>query len=322
MELLNIPTNPVPAGAVSGDFEGYDGKPIRYAYWKATGAENRGTICLFSGRTEFIEKYFETINELRSRGFAVVSMDWRGQGGSVRLLDNPKKGHIEKYEDFIADADIFMDKIVLPNCPAPYIAIGHSMGGHLLLRLCAAENCKFERAILSSPMFGFAKETTPVSVSTLKMITGFSRFIGRGSKFFPGGSEQPWDNKPFEENKVSSDKARYERAQAILAAAPELGLGDPTVNWLNASCKSILQVMNPRFTSGIKIPMLFLASGSDGIVDSSATEKLAGQIETATYHLIPDARHELMMERDDIRQQFWDRFDAFVAESKDVSLTA
>ncbi len=321
MDLINIPSNPVPADAVSGKFDGYDGKPIRYAYWKATSAENKGTICLFSGRTEFVEKYFEVITELRTRGFAVATMDWRGQGGSVRLLDNAKKGHIEKFEDFLADAEIFMNKIVQPNCPAPYTAIGHSMGGHLLLRLSASDNCQFERAILCSPMFGFAKETTPISLSGLKKLSGFLKFIGRGKSFAPGGSEQPWDKKPFAENKVSSDEKRYKRAQDILAAAPELGLGDPTVSWLNASCKSILQV-TPAFTSKIKIPMLILASGDDGIVDSEATEKLAGQIETATFRLIPDARHELMMENDAIRQQFWESFDAFTSENKEVPLTA
>ena len=42
-----------------------------------------GVCVLLNGQTEFIEKYFEVIDELRGRGFAVATMDWRGQGGSA-----------------------------------------------------------------------------------------------------------------------------------------------------------------------------------------------------------------------------------------------
>ncbi len=40
----------------------------------------RGVCVLLNGQTEFIEKYFEVIDELRGRGFAVATMDWRRPG--------------------------------------------------------------------------------------------------------------------------------------------------------------------------------------------------------------------------------------------------
>jgi len=54
--------------------------------------DGKGTVCVFGGRGEFIEKYFETIGELRRRGFAVATMDWRGQGRSSRQLPDARKG--------------------------------------------------------------------------------------------------------------------------------------------------------------------------------------------------------------------------------------
>ena len=63
MELFSLARNPVPSGAVVGTFPGYDGQPMRYARFEATRGPRRGTICLFHGFTEFIEKYFEMIAE-------------------------------------------------------------------------------------------------------------------------------------------------------------------------------------------------------------------------------------------------------------------
>lgn len=91
MELIGIARNPVPNGAAPGSFRTRDGYKIRYALWPRTSDKRLGTVCLFGGRGEFIEKYFETITDLRRRGFAVAIMDWRGQGGSDRLLKNPAK---------------------------------------------------------------------------------------------------------------------------------------------------------------------------------------------------------------------------------------
>src|SRR5579864_6726389 len=115
-ELVGITRNPVPHGAVAGYFTARDGITLRFARWDTTAERRLGTICLFQGRTEFIEKYFETIADLRRRGFAVATMDWRGQGGSARLLRNPIKGHADNFAHHDEDVRRFMTEIVLPDC--------------------------------------------------------------------------------------------------------------------------------------------------------------------------------------------------------------
>src|SRR5436309_13416036 len=96
MNLVSIPANPVPDGAVSGILKTPDGVALRFARW-APPPGRRGTVCLFQGRAEFIEKYFETVRDLRSRGFAVATLDWRGQGLSERALRNPLKGDVRNF---------------------------------------------------------------------------------------------------------------------------------------------------------------------------------------------------------------------------------
>src|SRR5262245_43712572 len=112
MTLVATPDNPIPEDSNAGTIKTPDGIELRFARWPSL-AGNRGTVCLFQGRTEFIEKYFETINELRQRGFAVATMDWRGQGHSSRQLPDRRKGYVRDFLEFEADADAFMQQVVL-----------------------------------------------------------------------------------------------------------------------------------------------------------------------------------------------------------------
>ena len=126
MTLVSIPSNPAPEDVVSGTIKTPDGAELRFARW-APPAGRKGTVCVFTGRTEQIEKYFETVRDLRGRGFAVTALDWRGQGGSQRLLGNPRKGYVRRFADYDIDLATFMREIVLPDCPPPVFALAHSI---------------------------------------------------------------------------------------------------------------------------------------------------------------------------------------------------
>src|SRR4026207_1372149 len=108
MDLVALAKNPVPSGATTGTFKGVGGVDVRVARWAPTRGPRRGTVCLFQGRGEYIEKYFEVIADLRRRGFSVATMDWRGQGGSSRPLANPLKGHVSSFSEYDRDLLLFM----------------------------------------------------------------------------------------------------------------------------------------------------------------------------------------------------------------------
>ena len=211
MELIGIARNPVPNGAVPGSFITRDGFKIRYALWPRTADKRLGTVCLFGGRGEFIEKYFETITDLRRRGFAVATMDWRGQGGSDRLLKNPRKGHVEDFADFDGDLKQFMGEIVLPDCPAPYYGMAHSMGGHLLLRSARTKMCWFDRIIVSAPMIDLTRDI--IHSPALRLYLEALVLLGFGDFYIPGGTPDAWELMPFEVSSLTSDPLRYDRVR-------------------------------------------------------------------------------------------------------------
>src|ERR1700752_3227337 len=89
----------------------------------------RGLCVLLNGQTEFIEKYFEVIDELRGRGFAVATMDWRGQGGSGRQTQDSRKSFVGDFSEYDEDLDTLINWIVTPMLKPGEkpVALAHSM---------------------------------------------------------------------------------------------------------------------------------------------------------------------------------------------------
>ncbi|MDA7947142.1 MAG: alpha/beta hydrolase [Hyphomicrobiaceae bacterium] len=320
MTLVGIPRNPVPAGAEPGTLTAYDGTELRYARWKPPAQGRKGTVCLFGGRGEFIEKYFETVSDLRQRGFAVATMDWRGQGGSARSLRNPRKGHVEDFAQYERDLAQFVSEVVLPDCPPPYYALAHSMGGNILIRAACMRDCWFDRMVFVSPMVGLAGPASSLALtSTLSQL---AVFFGLGDLYVPGGSNEISGTAPFDGNPRTSDRRRYQRNRLILEAAPQLGIAAPTIAWLRAATASMQEINSFGFPPRVHVPVLMIAAGDDKIVSNRAIDELALQLKAGDRIVIDGGRHELLQEREAIRESVWAAFDAFVPGGTKVASAA
>ncbi len=307
MKLLSIPGNPSPDGAIVGRLKTPDGVELRFARWDSTAA--KGTVCVFGGRGEFIEKYFETINDLRRRGFAVATMDWRGQGHSSRQLPDTRKGHVEDFSEYETDLDTLMSHVVLPHCPPPYFALTHSMGGAALLRALHSGKRWFERTVLVSPMIDFPRIWI---ARPLRVLDHAARRAGLGNRYVPSGNADRLRTSSFDGNPLTSDPARYARNAAIVEADPTLGIGPPTVAWLDAAFDTMARFRTKDYPRQIQQPTLLVAAGADRIVSAAAIERFAARLSAGSHRLIEGARHEILQEQDRYRAQLWAAFDAFV----------
>ena len=311
-ELFALARNPIPSGATVGTFAGYDGAPMRFARWEPTRTPNRGTVCCFTGRSEYIERYFETIADLRRRGFSVAIMDWRGQGGSHRVLADPRKGHIRDFSEYDRDLACFMDQVVLPACPGPYFALAHSMGGHILLREAGRSDSWFERIIVTAPMLEFHPDRVGVPDRAARLYAFCGSWCGLGTSYVRGGSAAFDDGRRFEDNILTSDRERFERNRALAAAAPDLTIGSATVGWLRAAYKSMATVNNEFYPAKVKVPLLLFVAGDDAIVLPRAIEDFATRLKVGREVMLATAKHEILQETDEIRARFWAAFDAYL----------
>jgi lysophospholipase len=306
--LISIPANPVPDGATVGTVKTADGVVLRFARFEPP-AGRKGTVCVFPGRAEFIEKYFELVRDARARGFAVAMIDWRGQGFSERALPNARKGHVLSFSQYDLDLEAFVKEVVLPDCPPPLFALGHSMGGAVLLRAAYQGRRWFDRIVLSGPMIDLhGKAGSRLAKSSAR----FMKLMGLGSQYVPGGGGTAINTLPFPGNNLTADPVRYARTAAILEAEPTLGIGSPTVAWLEAAFRTMREFADPNFPSRLRQPLLLVAAGADRIVSTPAISAFATRLRAGSHLVIPGARHEILMEQDRYREQFWAAFDAFV----------
>jgi lysophospholipase len=307
MRLISIPVNPVPEDAVTGMLKTADGKALRFARWLPP-AGRKGTLCVFHGRGEFIEKYFEVVRDARERGFAVATFDWRGQGLSERALRDPRKGYVSDFAEYDLDLDAFMKEIVLPDCPPPVFALGHSMGATVLIRAAHDGHRWFDRVVLTAPMVALAARSTAQARTAVRTM----RLMGWGRAYIPGGGATSYLSKPFIGNPLTSDPVRYERTAAVLEAEPAVGIGSPTVAWADAALKVMRSFLEVNYAEKLRQPILIVAAGQDQVVSTPAIGKFAVRLRVGSHVVVAGSRHELLMEADRYRSQFWAAFDAFV----------
>ncbi|WP_339548806.1 alpha/beta hydrolase, partial [Pseudomonas sp. RA_35y_Pfl2_P32] len=126
----------IPAAARITQWSAPDGWALRRFDWGVEGRP-RGRMLCQGGRGDIFEKYLEAFAHWHALGWSITSFDWRGQGGSGRLSPDPHVGHVGDFQQYIDDFRAFWADWVAEDAGrdgGPHVALGHSMGGHLLLR--------------------------------------------------------------------------------------------------------------------------------------------------------------------------------------------
>ncbi len=301
--------NPPPDGIEFGFLDIGGGRRVRTARAPAPSMPGRGTVILLQGRNEAAEKYFETMRDLQGAGFAVATFDWRGQGGSSRLAQNPAVGHVGRLGDFVGDLDRFLNEIAFVHCPAPYAVLAHSMGGLVALAAMDRLEARIERMVLLAPFIalpgGAARGRLLAALASLLHWTGLGRVpLRRARRFTPGQS--------LAANPLTSDRARFERNVALQAKAPNLFVGALSASWLRAALKAQRRLEDSDRIARMRVPTLFIAAGADTVVSNRAAERLAWRMRSGHFMRVAGARHELLQEADRFRDPVLSAFEGFL----------
>lgn len=307
--LYSTPDNPVPENRIEGFFESFDGRKLRYAVFRSEQPVSKGTVVLLQGRNEFIEKYLETIRDLTAKGLWVATFDLRSQGGSERLLKDPRRGHVRHFSDYERDLTAFLDKIVLPDTRLPFFLLAHSTGALIALSAAPRLASRIERMVLLAPFVGLMGQGA--SPGLVRAISSAVSAIGLGRIQFSKKNLE----RPFSENPLTSDERRYRRNTEIAAAYPQLVLGPPTARWLSEAFRAIDRVTRPEHLFSISIPTVLIAPTRDGIVPYADQERLARYFRAAQLVPIYGSKHEILQERDIYRNAALAAINAFIPGS-------
>ena len=298
----------IPADANESMWSAQDGWQIRRIDWKPA-AKARGSLLFLVGRGDHYEKYLETLQYYADAGWHVTSTDWRGQGGSGRLLADPHVGHIDDFATWITDLKAFWQDWKL-STPGPHVVLAHSMGGHLAMRALVEQVIDPKAVAMSAPMLGIQTGGLPLAVNHIyaKLMCA----IGKGQQAAWKVSEKPMSPINLRQKILTHDRERYEDELAWWQIRPEVKLGPPSWHWVERAIASIRMLDETGVIESVKTPVLLLATTKDQLVSTDRIiedSKRLPHVETLIFG--KEAAHELLRETDAVRDQCLNRIDAF-----------
>jgi lysophospholipase len=269
------------------------------------GERPRGSLLFANGRGDFVEKYLEPLAHWHERGWNVTSFDWRGQGGSRGDILG---GHLESFDPLIGDLDALVGEWAA-GTPGPHVAIGHSMGGHLLLRLLAERRPAIDAAVLVAPMI--AINAAPVPAWIGRRVARTLAQMGWRERPAWKHNERPAPPGLSRQSYLTSCPDRYSDEIWWKEQQPGFALGPPSWGWLDAAYRSMASV-TPAKMREIRAPILLLGTPRDRLVSPTAIRRAARLLPDVELAMFERAAHELLRESDGIRRQVMARIDAFL----------
>ena len=289
-----------------GSITSIAGGALRYSL--KGGKADHGSLVFVTGRTDFIEKYQECCWDLRDLDQAICLYDHFGQGESGRQLDDRQKGHIDDFQIYVSDLKKIIDTVVLPAQSGPVYLLAHSMGGTVSVLLSQRFPDLVDGLILIAPMFQInAGPFLPPLL--VEAISNLACLAGGSSSYIPGGG--PFDTGlAFKNNVLTTDPGRFKHSIELVRKNSSVGLGSPTFGWLKQAYRAMR--MARRAARTMVCPTIIFAAADERVVRLPEIQRYchdAGCCRLVTYK---NGEHELLMERDEIRNDLLRRVRDFL----------
>ena len=283
-----------------------DGINLRICHWINETKNSNGTILLQQGHNEFIEKYFETIQEFIERNYSVIAFDWRGQGMSDRQINDIHKSYIKDYDRHDKDLRYILLELIKDNFPKPLIGIGHSMGGCLMLSAFHDHPEIFSKGILSAPMLGFKNE------GFLRAASSIMNFFKKDTDYLLGSKPNMGKETPFHENDLTSDPQRYSRIISLIRKHPNIRLWGVTNGFAKAVNKRFKKIRSRGWAESIDLEILIINNLNDRVVDSNKIKEMQRRLKNSQSIEFSETQHEIFMEKTIFRKKMWEAIDNFL----------
>ena len=303
----------IPAAARITRWTAPDGWTLRRFDWPAGSGQARGRLLFQGGRGDIFEKYLESFAHWQAQGWSITSFDWRGQGGSGRLSPDAHVGHIDDFQHYIDDFRAFWAGWVAEAASgdvARHVVIGHSMGGHLLLRALVEGAASPHAAVLVAPMLGLR---SPVGWTLGERAAALLGAAGDVARPAWRGNERPATTET-RQALLTHDSERYEDEIFWQSTRPELLLGPPSWRWVIEAFGSTRRLRDDPRLETLDVPVLMLVADNDRLVHPKAAMQVAARLADARVVRFGRASaHEILREADGVRNRALGEIDTFLA---------
>ncbi|PYF09206.1 lysophospholipase [Rhodobacter viridis] len=275
-----------------------DGVRLRLTLW---GGGAKGTVFLFQGRAEYAEKYGPAAADLAGRGYSTLVIDWRGQGLSDRLIDDPVKGYVGAFSDYQRDVDAMLAAAARLDLPRPWVVLAHSMGGTIALRRLMGAH-PFAAVAFSAPMWGVGlpRVIKPFGGPLARMTGGSPLAL----TYAPGWGPVSFVHRAgFHDNFLTSDPDMWSMLLRQVAKAPGLAIAGACLHWVAEAvleCEALTALPAPD------LPCYCALGTRERIVPKEPIRTRMGSWPQGQLALYDGAEHEVMMEGPAMRARFYD----------------
>lgn len=276
----------------------------RIRYIKMTQENPRGVIIISPGQSEPAMKYAEVLYDMRDWGYDIFVIDHRGQGFSSRLIPDSKKSHVENFSDYVDDFTYFVDKVVQPKKYKTSAILAHSMGGAIATGYLQRNTHGVSKVALISPM---------IEINTGIYGESFGMLLAKAAVFSGLETAYAPNQHSLEKEYLTTSGNRFEMNMKILNQFPELLVGATTFRWVR---ESLTFTKNLREKAEIQIPSRLFTAPNDKITVPFGAVLICGRSPQCIAHQVLDAEHEILMEKDFIRNPVIEEIRIFFEREK------
>lgn len=236
-------------------------------------------------------KYYEFAHDLKKLNVQIYMWDHIGQGFSTHLLPNEtEKVHIDKFENHILALENLLRKIRKKH--DKIYVVGHSMGGHVSLRVAYRNPDLIDKLVMTAPMLDLH--------GSLSLLHYFHRFLN----WLPASFYPPLTFLFMRQSKnisyLTHSIERTETYKTIKEHFPIIQRKAVTIGWLRSAIQSIKELKN-QITQDLKSHILLLEAEEEYLVSKRAQEEFCNNKKSCQHVLLSGSRHEILYEADDVR---------------------
>ena len=251
-----------------GSFEGIGGLKIYFQLFKAS--KYNTVIIIVHGAGEHSGRYTFPIEYFVDKGIAFYGLDHRGNGRS-----EGRRGHIEKFSNYIEDLKSFVDIVKKREGEKKYFLLGNGMGGLITLRYIEKYPKGIDGLIITSPLLKVEEETSKYKLTIREML----------SKYLP---------KYLMTNEVDPYFLSQDREVVKKYINDKLAHNKVSARWLTEIISTVKEAHEEA--GDIKTPILLMHAGADKVVSVNGSREFFDKIGSEDKDLIiyRGAYHEIM----------------------------
>lgn len=261
---------------------------VDLAYQYMIHPDEKAAVVISHGYCEFATKFYEVAYYFYKKGYSVFILEHRGHGYSNRMVKNYSKVHIDHFDTYVKDFDVFIRRVVQKKSNTGKLYLyAHSMGGAIGTLYLEKYPEVFSKAVLSSPMIQM--KTGDVSVFVKNVICFLAHFYPLAKAYLPSHHDYDSSYKYPMCSALSEPRYKYqweERERDI-----HYQTNGASIRWSREAINVSKKILKNAYS--VQIPVILFQASDDHLVESEAQDSFSKLSKNTRLIRVEGSKHEI-----------------------------